>query len=313
MIGFILAAGFGTRLRPLTNHMPKALVPLAGKPLLEHALMFLEDTGITTIGVNTHYRAEDVATFREKSGIDFTLFHEIPEIRGTGGALEFAREFLSQSDTFIVANADIIARFNLEHQIHRFIESNDICRLLAFPSYRSPGTIYYEKDSYRFLGTTQKIQSAASVNGADFIGITLYRSAFLSYLNSDDFSVVPVWDRVRDAGEHISVSVIDEGYWKDLGTPEKLAEAYFNCIDGMLPLKQPGYLFSDSVKRICRPKKWSETLAGKLSHSCWIECDIPIGENNLENCVVLRSASGAISEVHSNYFYSKWGGIKLNE
>ena len=95
MRGFVLAAGFGTRLRPLTDHIPKALVPVCGKPLLARSLAFLRGHGVTEIAVNSHYLADKIESFRREQKECFSLFHEEGNIRGTGGALYFAGEFLS--------------------------------------------------------------------------------------------------------------------------------------------------------------------------------------------------------------------------
>ena len=95
LTGFILAAGFGTRLRPLTDHLPKALISVCGKPLLQRALEFYENNRVKPIGVNSHHFPEFIKSFKNNSAIPFELFHETGAIRGTGGALLFAREFLA--------------------------------------------------------------------------------------------------------------------------------------------------------------------------------------------------------------------------
>jgi len=312
VIGYILAAGFGTRLRPLTDHIPKALVPLAGRPLLEHALSFLKRNGIEKIGVNTHYRAEDIVQFRETSEIDFTIFHETPDILGTGGALYNASDFLKMSDTFIVANADIVARFNLQKQVQFFLQSDELCRLICFPPANSEGTVFYSNESNEYHGTSYSETDGISIRSADFIGITLYRKEVFSYITQDDFSIIPVWNRIKMDGKKISVSVIENGYWKDLGTPWKYAEAHFDCITGNLQLEKPDGLEYDFESKVCFPSSWNVSERKRLKHSCWIECDVPYGNDLIENCIVLKSAAGHLAQLENNVLYSKWGGISLN-
>ena len=107
MIGqaFILAAGLGVRLRPLTGIIPKPLLPLAGKPLLEIFLDHLAGLGITRAGINLHHRADLVSAFLQKrtGGPDLTLFHEQDRILGTGGGLGQAGKDFGQGPLLVVS------------------------------------------------------------------------------------------------------------------------------------------------------------------------------------------------------------------
>ncbi|MFA5139719.1 MAG: phosphotransferase [Elusimicrobiota bacterium] len=111
----ILAAGLGTRLRPLTEHIPKPLIPVAGRPLLENILVNLRAAGVREIAINTHHLAGQVRDFVKRladpSGI--VLFHE-PRILGVGGGLVNAREFLSRSPYFLQHNGDALTDLDIE-------------------------------------------------------------------------------------------------------------------------------------------------------------------------------------------------------
>ncbi|MDH4121209.1 MAG: sugar phosphate nucleotidyltransferase [Deltaproteobacteria bacterium] len=112
----ILAAGLGTRLRPLTEHTPKILVPLAGQPMLDRLTAFLVGRGVSRVAVNTHYLADQVAErllvlAARYPRVAFQRFHE-PDILGTGGGVANLGEFWGKSD-LLVWNGDIVAEVDV--------------------------------------------------------------------------------------------------------------------------------------------------------------------------------------------------------
>ena len=117
MRGFILAAGLGSRLRPLTDVLPKPLVPVAGVPLLQRTIEQLVAAGVYQIGVNTFHLGEQIAAFvgdGSRFGAEITVFAEAPRILGTGGGLKNAEQFLrAGGDTFVLANGDVWPDFDL--------------------------------------------------------------------------------------------------------------------------------------------------------------------------------------------------------
>ncbi|MBM4342478.1 MAG: nucleotidyltransferase family protein [Deltaproteobacteria bacterium] len=117
MRGFVLAAGLGTRLRPLTDVLPKPLVPVAGVPLLQRAIGQLAAAGVRQVGVNTFHLGEQVAQFVQDGahlGVRATVFAEAPAILGTGGGLKNAEAYLRDGgDAFLLANGDVWHDFDL--------------------------------------------------------------------------------------------------------------------------------------------------------------------------------------------------------
>jgi len=110
----ILAAGFGSRLAPVTEHLPKPLLPVGGRTLLDHAVAALDRAGVGMIAVNTHHHAGQVAAHLEArdNRARFIICHE-PEILGTGGALDGAREHLAGHSFFLIHNADVLCDADL--------------------------------------------------------------------------------------------------------------------------------------------------------------------------------------------------------
>ncbi|MGA2507945.1 MAG: sugar phosphate nucleotidyltransferase [Chitinispirillaceae bacterium] len=270
MRGFILAAGFGTRLRPITDHIPKALVRVAGKPLLERALSFLARQGITDIGVNSHHLAGHVALFQKKNPVPFTLFHEKDAIKGTGGGLYSARGFLGRDEMFFVCNVDIVYSFDLRPLVAQFLKTGWLAGLLAAPS-AGNGTIYFDPKTRLLNGVAADGRKPLTGAQADFIGAALYRREFLDALLPGDFSVVPVWKRMRNQGLGVGVITVDKCFWRDIGTPEALAGAHFDLLDGKIGLDVPADLRIDRARKRCFPASLPETLRPCLGRYAWVE------------------------------------------
>ncbi|MBI4723130.1 MAG: NDP-sugar synthase [Candidatus Stahlbacteria bacterium] len=114
MKAIILCAGYGERLKPLTNILPKPLFPVVGYPLLGHIIYYLKQFGVNEIGVNTHWLAEKIKEYLGDGGefgIKFHISHE-PQILGIGGGIGAMRDFLNE-DIFIVHNGDVLSNINL--------------------------------------------------------------------------------------------------------------------------------------------------------------------------------------------------------
>ena len=269
MRGFILAAGLGTRLLPLTAGTPKALIPVCGKPLLERSLRFLAGQGISTLGVNAHYKADQIRAFQENAVHPFTLFHEKDAIRGTGGALYFARDFLGGDETFFVCNVDIVYSFDLKPILARFLQTDWNAGLLAVPR-KGEGTVLYDRKSHAFCGVPADTARSDAMATAAFIGAALYRRSFLDILDPDDFSVVPVWKRGIKRGQRIGVLEVD-CFWRDIGTPAALASIHFECIDGTIPLDVDHRLCINRKARRCFPRMLPGHLLCSIGSYAWVE------------------------------------------
>lgn len=116
MKAMIFAAGLGTRLRPLTDHTPKALVSVAGKPMLERVILRLKEAGFNDITVNIHHFGEQIIEFLRANndfGITIHLSDERNMLLDTGGGIKKARPFLDGNEPFLVHNADILSDINL--------------------------------------------------------------------------------------------------------------------------------------------------------------------------------------------------------
>ena len=134
MKAMIFAAGLGTRLKPLTDHMPKALVPVAGKPMLEHVINKLIAAGVDGIVINVHHFAQQIIDFlKEKNnfGIQIWISDETGELLETGGGIKKASPYFNEP--FLVHNADILSNLDLKAMYDFHVASGNDATLLVSP------------------------------------------------------------------------------------------------------------------------------------------------------------------------------------
>ena len=127
----ILAAGLGARLKPLTDHKPKALLEWEGKPLLEHVIVKLKSSGFTSIIINVHHHASMIMDFvkqKQSFGIGIEFSHEKDELLDTGGGIANASWFFG-SESFLVYNVDILSDIDLRAMYHDHLKRGAMATL----------------------------------------------------------------------------------------------------------------------------------------------------------------------------------------
>ena len=130
----IFAAGLGTRLKPLTDHMPKALVPVAGKPMLEHVIGKLKSASFDEIVINVHHFAHQIIDFlkaKDNFGIQIWISDESEELLDTGGGIKKAASYFDEP--FLVHNADILSNIDLKAMYNYHLTSSNDATLLVSP------------------------------------------------------------------------------------------------------------------------------------------------------------------------------------
>ena len=132
----IFAAGMGTRLRPLTDHTPKALIPVAGKPMLEHVILRLKSFGFDEIVINIHHLGEQIVSFLQANqdfGLSIRISDERDLLLDTGGGIKKARPYLDETEPFLVHNVDILSNTDLAALYRHHAESGNDATLLVSP------------------------------------------------------------------------------------------------------------------------------------------------------------------------------------
>ena len=226
---FIPAAGLGERLIPITDHIPKPLIPILGKPVLQTVLEKVSKLSISKIGINLHHNKEVIKNWIVQSEFSniTVLFPEEPML-GTGGALKNAGAFL-QNHSFLVHNADILSDIDLEKLIEAHLSSENLVTL-AVHDYPEFNSLAVDEKGF-LLGVGKKnILPSQSVRWLAFTGIAVYSSAFLTFIPSGSSSVVDAWLKALSAGYKIGTFDVTGCFWSDIGTPTSYASGVINTL-----------------------------------------------------------------------------------
>jgi mannose-1-phosphate guanylyltransferase len=238
MKAMILAAGLGTRLRPLTDTRPKALVELSGRTLLEITLTHLRTFGVTEAIINVHHFADMVIAYL-KSNKNFGLRIEISReeiLLDTGGGLKKAAWFFLEDparldESFLLHNVDVISNVDLARML-QFHTENHALATLAVQSRETSRPLLFDNHLQlcgRRVGPDQEpeiVRPSANPDSLAFSGIHLISPRLFPMLTEQGiFSIIPSYLRLAAQGEKIIAFRTDQYYWRDLGRPADLAQA----------------------------------------------------------------------------------------
>ena len=226
MKALILAAGFGTRLSPHTQTVPKALFEVAGTPVLGRMIANLKRAGCSGVAVNTHHLADQIRAYLSAHdfGLPVTLSHE-PEILGTGGAVRQLAAFWN-AEPFIVVNADILTDIDLAVVHARHCEQG--ARVTLVMHDRTPFNQVWVDERRRITGFARYSDSPKEGRHRKmaFTGIQVMDTDVLRYIPDDGFcDIISVYRQMIDDGLSILAHVVHGHYWQDMGTPERYRDA----------------------------------------------------------------------------------------
>jgi len=210
----ILAAGYGKRLRPLTDHTPKPLIPIGGKPMIVHHLEKLAEAGIREVVINLGHLGSKIPDFLGSGstwGVSIEYSDEGPDPLETGGGMTKALPLLGK-DTFLLVNGDVWTDLDFSI-IPKTLSSNDQAMLFLAkqPEWREKGDFNLDESRVRESGTPNLL----------YAGIALYHPSILDGAVVEKFSIVP---RLKKAIQQDRVAgQLINGEWDDVGTPERLA------------------------------------------------------------------------------------------
>jgi NDP-sugar pyrophosphorylase family protein len=242
MKAMILAAGFGTRLKPLTLGLPKPMFPVLNRPLLEHALNFLSSNGIQDIIVNVHHLPEKIVE-HFGDGTDFGVrlqFSREEEILGTAGGLKKAQSFLDK-ETFLVMNSDVLADIDLNKVLSFHNEKNSCLTLVVRkdvePEKYEPIELADDRRITRFVNASIK-NPPATTERVMFTGIQIMEPEIFSRIPADKFygTTEDVFPTMIEEGLPV-YGYLHEKYWIDMGTRETYIQAQADALEGRLTLK----------------------------------------------------------------------------
>jgi NDP-sugar pyrophosphorylase family protein len=235
MKAMILAAGLGTRLRPLTDDRPKALVEVGGRTLLELTLSRLRSVGVSEVIINVHHFADMVLEYL-KVNHNFGLRIEIsPEdiLLDTGGGLKKAAWFFLENpdEPFLLHNVDVISTIDLRRMLEFHRERRGLATLAVQDRETSRYLLFdegLELCGRRFgrEGTAELVRTPKHLRALAFSGIHVISPRLLTMMSEEGmFSVITTYLRVAGGGEKVLGFRGDEYYWRDLGKPENVRQA----------------------------------------------------------------------------------------
>jgi mannose-1-phosphate guanylyltransferase len=240
MKAMILAAGLGTRLRPLTNDRPKALVEVAGRTLLEITLSRLRGFGVREVIVNVHHFADTVVDYLRKND-HFGMRIEISRenlLLDTGGGLKKAAWFFLEGSSrldepFLLHNVDVISTIDLQRMMRFHVEHKALATLAVQERETSRYLLFDEqlalcgrlsghnRQAEFVLGSEQLLVQALAFSGIHVISPKI----FSMMTEEGPFSIITSYLRLAGQGKNILAFRADEYYWRDLGRPENVAQA----------------------------------------------------------------------------------------
>lgn len=235
MKALVWAAGFGTRLKPLSNILPKPLFPVVNIPMIDLIFNYLSSWGISDIGINTHYLRELLVPYLNNIHHINLFITEEENILGTGGGTVRFKNFLKDDEIFIVHTGDILSTINLQDAIKFHKEHNNIvtfilvdCKPINHVSIMNDGTVV---DIANKLGKKEDI----AVRNLAGSAITIYSNEFLHWLpdREDYFEINPViLDIIKKEPGRVMAYIPDKPYyWRDIGTIQSYWEAHMDILE----------------------------------------------------------------------------------
>jgi NDP-sugar pyrophosphorylase family protein len=289
MKGMILAAGLGTRLRPITHTLPKPMVPLCNRPLIAWAIESLHAAGVRDLIVNLHH-LPDVLERHLREQWDRIEFSYEKDILGTGGAIRRVRPLLANEESFFLVNGDTV-QFPRWDALRDALQENIAALTLRHPPADDRFTpVYFDRKHVTGFGqgTGQALM---------FAGSHLISTRVFEHLpEQEEFGIVDrVYQPLIESGRETVGGIVDDGLWFDVGTPQR----YLGASQGLVAAMARGELAPPPGSHLDGDSLIHETASGRASNSVvgarstirgevrdsivWNDCVI---EGTIERCIV---------------------------
>lgn len=306
MKALLLAGGKGTRLRPLTNFLPKPMVPIMGKPLLELTIEKLKDQNVDEVVISTCYKSHDIKKYFNNGkdlGIKVSYITEDFPL-GTGGAIKNAEKFFD--DTFIVLNSDIVNDVDYRKLIRYHKKMNSVATI-AMTRVDNPsqyGVIEFNEKGY-IEAFKEKPKEGETISNWINAGTYIFEPEVFNEIESN--AVVSVeretYPRLLQKGYKLAAYKYN-GYWKDIGTIEKYKEVHKDILSGICKfLKNDSSIDSKQINihpsaKIIEPVFIGENV--KIGSKAHIGPYVVIGDNSYigNDCTIKNSVL--------------WNNVKVN-
>jgi mannose-1-phosphate guanylyltransferase len=273
MRAMVLAAGLGTRLRPLTNEITKPMVPVLDRPVMAHILDLLEHHGFEDVIANLHYFPESI---KQYFGERLTYRFE-PELLGTAGGVRGCAEFFG-SDPFLVISGDALTDIDLSAFVARHRESGGVATLAVkkVSDTREYGVVLHDRVG-RITGFQEKPSPEEALSDLGNCGIYIFEPEIFDYFPERPFVdwAQDVFPALLENDIPFHIHEVRE-YWNDVGSLAELRQGTFDALRGELRLQvegrevAPGLIVAGET-RVPR--------SAEIEGSVWIGHDVELGEN----------------------------------
>lgn len=289
MKGMILAAGLGTRLRPITNTVPKPMVPLCNRPLVAWAVESFHAAGVRDLIVNLHYLPDEIERYLVET-YDRIEFSYERDILGTGGAIRRVRPLLENEEAFFLVNGDTV-QFPRWDALRNALDGSIAALTLRHPPANDRFTPVF-LDNGRVTGFGQGHGEALMFAGSHLISSRI----FASFPDEEEFGIVDrVYQPLLDSGTETIAGIVDDGLWFDIGTLERYTSASRGLLEAIVreEIAPPGgsHVDGDSLVHETASGRATRSVVGARSRIAgevrdsivWDDCVV---EGTLERCVV---------------------------
>ena len=306
MKGMILAAGFGTRLQPVTHTLPKPLVPLLNRPLIAWAVESFLSAGVRDLIVNLHHLPEPLERYLSDAyaGTADFFFSREEQILGTGGGIRRVRPQLAGEEEFFLVNGDTVQfpRWDALREARRALDAVAALTLRHPPPNDKFTPVFL--DAGRITGFGRGSGEALMFAGSHVISTRIF-----DYLPEREFSgiVEHAYQPLLDAAREPLAGVVDDGLWFDIGTPQRYIAASRALLDetvrGALPPVPGSRVIGDSLLHESARGSVARSVIGARSvvegdardSVVWDDCHIPSGAL-VDGCIVAHGVTLASGE-----------------
>ncbi|MFC2073283.1 sugar phosphate nucleotidyltransferase [Campylobacterota bacterium] len=243
MKAVVMAGGFGTRIQPLTNSLPKPMLPIINKPMMEHTMMTLKDLGITEFIVLLYFKPEIIKDyFGDGSDFGINITYVVPDDDyGTAGAVKLAQEYIGD-ENFIIISGDLVTDFDFQKifDYHAEKKSKLTITLTSVDNPLEFGVVIANKEG-RIEKFLEKPSWGEVFSDTINTGIYIIEPEILNYIPRHEN-----YDFGKDLFPSLMREGIDlmaghaEGYWRDVGNPESYRDVYNDILTGKVDLKIAG-------------------------------------------------------------------------
>ncbi len=253
----VLSAGLGTRLRPLTDHRPKPLVPILNTPLLEHHLQQLNMLGVEEVVINLHHLADQIQ-HHIQDGSQWNLqvhySFEQPEVLGTGGGIAAVKHHFQNEEAFLVINGDIFHQVNLQKALQHHKNSGAVATLLVREHPGDPKVGSVDVDGQGWIRRVPEMPHRDSLYKRMYTGMQILTPQIFPYLRElpppPSCILRTGYRRMLEDGYSVASFHVQDSFWKDIGNPQSYLQSQWDAMDAEITLPSDPEL---DTMEICQP------------------------------------------------------------